>query len=92
LLKTKAFDGSILAPRPSMSRMTWNYFGDNIGEGGCGIPDIIDQNGNNEPDLPGKYEIRDLWEHKTIGKGQKWNRQIKKHEITVFRLKEIAIR
>ncbi len=42
--------------------------------------------------LSGKFEIRDLWEHKSIGKSKKWSGPIKKHETKVFRLKKIAIR
>lgn len=40
-------------------------------------------------DLPGKYEIRDLWLHKTIGKASKWKGKIQAHETKVFRLKKI---
>ncbi len=39
--------------------------------------------------LTGKYEIRDVWEHKSIGHGKKWNGQVKKHETKVFRLRKI---
>ncbi|TDE48485.1 glycoside hydrolase family 27 protein [Flavobacterium sp. GT3P67] len=35
------------------------------------------------------YEIKDLWEHKVIGKGKKWNGKVQRHETKVFRLKKI---
>jgi len=34
------------------------------------------------------YEIRDLWEHKVVGKGKKWNGKVKSHETKMFRLKK----
>ncbi|WP_372816599.1 hypothetical protein [Pedobacter sp.] len=36
-----------------------------------------------------KYQIRDLWQHKVIGKGNKWAGQVAPHETKVFRLKKI---
>jgi len=39
--------------------------------------------------LNNKYEIRDLWQHKVIGKGNKWAGQVAPHETKVFRLKKI---
>ncbi|OPZ15788.1 MAG: Alpha-galactosidase A precursor [Bacteroidetes bacterium ADurb.BinA245] len=39
--------------------------------------------------LPGKYELRDLWLHKTIGKAGKWKGKLQAHETIVFRLKKI---
>ncbi|WP_241676628.1 glycoside hydrolase family 27 protein [Flavobacterium pectinovorum] len=35
------------------------------------------------------YEIKDLWEHKVVGKGKKWNGKVKSHETKMFRLKKI---
>lgn len=35
------------------------------------------------------YEIKDLWEHKVIGKGKKWNGKVLSHETKLFRLKKI---
>jgi alpha-galactosidase len=35
------------------------------------------------------YEIKDLWEHKVIAKGKKWNGKVQAHETKVFRLKKI---
>ena len=35
------------------------------------------------------YEIKDLWAHKVVGKGKKWNGKVKSHETKVFRLKKI---
>jgi alpha-galactosidase len=39
--------------------------------------------------LTNKYEIRDVWEHKVIGKGTKWKGEIRSHETKVFRLRKI---
>lgn len=39
--------------------------------------------------LVDKYEIRDLWEHKIIGKSNKWTGEVASHETKVFRLKKI---
>ncbi|GGK83409.1 glycoside hydrolase family 27 protein [Rufibacter glacialis] len=39
--------------------------------------------------LKGTYEVRDLWAHKTVGKGQKWKGQVQSHETKLFRLKKI---
>jgi alpha-galactosidase len=35
------------------------------------------------------YEIKDLWQHKVIGKGKKWNGKVQPHETKLFRLKKI---
>jgi alpha-galactosidase len=39
--------------------------------------------------LDESYEIKDLWEHKVIGKGKKWNGKVMPHETKLFRLKKI---
>ena len=39
--------------------------------------------------LTGNYEIRDLWQHKVIGKGKKWDGKVISHETKLFRLKKI---
>ncbi|ANI90574.1 alpha-galactosidase [Arachidicoccus ginsenosidimutans] len=39
--------------------------------------------------LSGNYEIRDLWEHRVIGKGNKWKGEVASHETKLFRLKVI---
>jgi alpha-galactosidase len=36
-----------------------------------------------------KYEIRDLWAHKIIGKGKNWSGKVDTHETKVFRLKKV---
>lgn len=36
--------------------------------------------------LTENYEIRDLWEHKTIGKGKTWKGNVQSHETKMFRL------
>lgn len=37
--------------------------------------------------LLGKYEIRDLWNHKELGKMLQWNGLILSHETKLFRIK-----
>lgn len=39
--------------------------------------------------LTGNYEIRDLWQHKVIRKGKKWDGKVISHETKLFRLKKI---
>lgn len=39
--------------------------------------------------LDDAYEIKDLWQHKVIGKGKKWNGKVQPHETKLFRLKKI---
>ncbi|MES2418169.1 MAG: glycoside hydrolase family 27 protein [Bacteroidota bacterium] len=39
--------------------------------------------------LADNYEIRDLWQHKVIAKGNKWTGKVDSHETKVFRLKKI---
>jgi len=39
--------------------------------------------------LSNKYEIRDLWQHKEIGKNSKWVGAVASHETKVFRLKKV---
>ncbi|MBE9601096.1 glycoside hydrolase family 27 protein [Pedobacter sp. MC2016-24] len=36
--------------------------------------------------LNGKYQIRDLWQHKLVGKDKKWKGSINAHETKLFRL------
>lgn len=41
--------------------------------------------------LNGKYEIRDLWQHKIIGKKEKnWKGKVLTHETKLFRLKKVS--
>ncbi|MBN8672834.1 MAG: glycoside hydrolase family 27 protein [Chitinophagales bacterium] len=40
--------------------------------------------------LTDKYEIRDLWLHKTIGKGKRWKGIVQSHETRMFRLKKAS--
>ncbi len=39
--------------------------------------------------LTGKYQIRDVWQHKLIGKSNKWQGNVLKHETKVFRLQKL---
>lgn len=39
--------------------------------------------------LDGKYEIRDVWQHKNIGKSKSWKGKAQSHETKVFRLRKI---
>ena len=44
----------------------------------------------NDLGLDGKYEIRDLWQHKVIGKKEKnWKGKVISHETKLFRLKRV---
>ncbi len=38
--------------------------------------------------LEGKFEIRDLWQHKNIGNAKKWKGKVLSHETKLFRLKK----
>lgn len=40
--------------------------------------------------LNGPYQIRDLWQHKAIGKGSKWRGSVDAHETKLFRLSKMA--
>ena len=35
------------------------------------------------------YQIKDLWQHKVIGKGKKWSGKVLPHETKLFRLKKL---
>jgi alpha-galactosidase len=39
--------------------------------------------------LADRYDIRDLWQHKTVGKGKKWSGNLLSHETKVFRLRRL---
>ncbi|WP_316819231.1 hypothetical protein [Pedobacter nyackensis] len=39
--------------------------------------------------LTGNYQIKDLWEHKVVGKGKKWKGTVNAHETKLFRLSKI---
>ncbi|MGY0036722.1 hypothetical protein [Pedobacter sp. NJ-S-72] len=41
--------------------------------------------------LNGSYEITDVWQNKTIGKGKKWQGKVQSHETKLFRLKGLKI-
>ena len=40
--------------------------------------------------LDDKYEVRDLWQHKTIGKAKTFKGKVLSHETKLFRLKKIS--
>jgi alpha-galactosidase len=40
--------------------------------------------------LKGKYEMRDVWQYKTVGKGTKWKGSVQGHETKVMRLKKVG--
>jgi len=73
---------------------TWNVFVKQLSNGdyAVAILNLSDASQNfsikfQEIGLPDKYEIRDLWEHKVIGKANKWQGQLLSHETKVFRLR-----
>jgi alpha-galactosidase len=39
--------------------------------------------------LNDNYQVRDLWQHKIIGKGKRWKGSVKAHETKLFRLSKI---
>jgi alpha-galactosidase len=39
--------------------------------------------------LNDKYEMRDVWQHKIVGKGKKWKGIVQSHETKVLRLKKL---
>jgi alpha-galactosidase len=40
--------------------------------------------------LDGKYEMRDLWEHTTIGKGKGFKGKVLSHQTKLLRLKKVS--
>lgn len=39
--------------------------------------------------LGGRYEVRDLWEHKSVDRGKGWKGRVLPHETKLFRLRKI---
>lgn len=39
--------------------------------------------------LKDKYELRDLWQHKSVGRSRKWKGEVQSHETKLFRLKKV---
>lgn len=75
---------------------TWNVFVKSLANGDFAIA-ILNRSETTQNSkinfaefgLNESYEIKDLWEHKVIGKGKKWNGKVKSHETKMFRLKKI---
>jgi alpha-galactosidase len=74
----------------------WNVFVKPLSNGDCAVAilNLSDASrdfriGFHEIGLPDEYEIRDLWQHKVIGKAREWQGQVLSHETKVFRLKKI---
>ncbi|MGB7070398.1 MAG: glycoside hydrolase family 27 protein [Pyrinomonadaceae bacterium] len=42
--------------------------------------------------LYGNFKIRDLWQHKTIGRGGRWSGEVESHETKLFRLSQNRLR
>ncbi|MDD4969094.1 MAG: glycoside hydrolase family 27 protein [Paludibacter sp.] len=75
---------------------TWNVFLKPLANGDCALAILNHSNVPldfsllfSEIGLGGKYEIRDVWAHKIIGKDKKWKGNILSHETKVLRLKKI---
>lgn len=75
----------------------WNVFVKPLANGDYAIA-ILNRSGATQNEsinfsdlgLDGKYETRDLWQHKVIGKSEKnWKGKIVSHETKLFRLKKI---
>lgn len=81
---------------PKIKNNIWNVFLKPLQNGDVAVA-IVNRNKNtaactlnfSEIGLTDKYEIRDVWVHKVIGKGKKWHGNILSHETKVFRLKKI---
>jgi alpha-galactosidase len=39
--------------------------------------------------LDGKNQVRDLWQHKDLGKSKNWKGNVQSHETIVLRLKKV---
>lgn len=81
--------------QPKIRNEKWCVFVKQLSNGDCAVSILNLSNAplNYELDfqeigLPDKYEIRDLWEHKVIGKAKKWKGEVLSHETKVFRLKK----
>ncbi|PVY43766.1 glycoside hydrolase family 27 protein [Pontibacter virosus] len=75
---------------------TWNVFVKALenGDYAVAILNRADKTQNYSIDwsalgLGGRYEVRDLWEHKTAGKGKGWKGRVQSHETKLFRLRKI---
>lgn len=75
---------------------TWNVFLKPLANGDYALALLnrseSDQNTTinfKELGLEGKYEIRDVWEHKDLKRDNKWRGKVMSHETKVFRLKKI---
>ncbi len=80
-----------------ISDSVWNIFVKPLADGDLAIA-ILNRSGAtqsasvnfNDLGLAGKYEIRDLWQHKVIGKKEKnWKGKVVSHETKFFRLKMV---
>lgn len=74
----------------------WNVFVKPLSDGDYAIAILnrsdASQNFNinfKEVGLEDKYEIRDIWQHKSIGKSKSWKGNIQSHETKLFRLKRL---
>lgn len=76
----------------------WNVFVKPLANGDVAIAILNRSDATQKADinfgdlgLDGKYEIRDLWQHKVIGKKDKdWKGNILSHETKLFRLKKVS--
>ena len=76
---------------------SWEVFGKPLSNGDYAVA-VLNRSGAaqttninfSDLGLEGKYEIRDVWQHKIIGKGKSWKGAVQSHETKVFRLKNIS--
>lgn len=74
----------------------WNVFVRPLANGDFAVA-ILNRSDNNanyklnfvDLGLADHYELYDLWQHKTVGKGKSWKGNVLSHETKVFRLKKI---
>ena len=80
-----------------VNNKTWNVFVKQLANGDYAIA-ILNRSETaqaytlkfSELGLTGKYEIRDLWAHKVLGKDKQWKGVVLNHETKVFQLKSLS--
>ena len=79
-----------------MANDDWNVFVKPLVNGGYAVAILNRSNTDKKYDidfkelgLEDKYEVRDLWQHKDLGKAKKWKGTVQSHETKVLRLKKV---
>jgi alpha-galactosidase len=74
----------------------WNVFVKPLANGDVAVA-ILNRTNSTQPfkikwkdlGMEDKYESRDLWQHKNIGKDKGWKGEVQSHETKMFRLKRV---